>query len=290
MAKDKIVSGVQFGIEVECHIPRGVLGDWGTRRQNYHAGVTMAQASRHWRGPEILADWRAERDGSLPEGRQRMGIEMISPVYSWPDDLPIMMAAVREIRKAGATTSRACGGHITLSFDRDSVGTGAWESWQAEMSYRQAIIVRPMRAGGWRHEQTSYADAGMLYCGECDSVGACTCYVPEPRQTYSGSKHCRPGAIYLKTHASRYGRYVVEARAWKGSVSGSRWASRLGATMQLLGTDPRMVAPRMADWARRHASYHSPYRDPNAPAVVPEPDAQIPGIVIPPPYDSWGAR
>lgn len=255
------LSNVKFGIEVECHIPRGTLGSWGARRTSYHAGYTLGSAG-HWRGPAALEDWRAERDGSLPEGRQRMGVEFVSPAYRWPEDLPTMMEAVRALRTAGATTSRYCGGHIHISFDTESLGSGSitsdyleWREWAAELSYRQYLITEPMANCGWRIGH-GYAVDGVLTCTRCYTVGRCTCESPSPRRDRSDYKQCRPGAIYL--HGASGNRLHVEARAWKGCVSGSRWAARIGATIELLASDPRIL--NMGPWARAYRSYHSPAR------------------------------
>src|SRR5690606_21829334 len=116
--------------------------------------------------------------------------------------------------------------------------------------------LAPIRNRGWRPDDTYYASGGGLYCDTCGiGRGLCACQNDTPRNTHDPAQYSRPGAVWRVRSDSR--RTHVEVRAWKGSVSGSRWASRIGASLHLLTSDPRTVD--LSAWSAAYGRYMRPF-------------------------------
>jgi hypothetical protein len=255
---DARIDDIRVGVEVECLLGRGILERWGAERQSYHSGRILSHSPRYC-GPEDLGRWRADADGSLPELRQRTGVEFVSPTFRWPHDLPNLMSGIRAIKAAGATTARACGGHIHLSLPTRMLYGANYMTWAREFSARQTLVTRAAIPLGWRHDH-HYALAGLAYCQRCEAYGECRCVEQSIVSATPREKQSRPGAVWcvqtgpVRTH--------VEVRAWGGSVSPRRWAARIGASIMMLTLPPRDAIDAIADWARAAKRTYRPYADP----------------------------
>lgn len=109
MDKTAELSGMRFGIEIETvGITRkdtvlAILGVVGgeVRHESgsYDEWRCTASDSRQW---------KAVSDASIGRGNA----EVVSPILSYPDDMPVLQNVIRAIRKSGGKVNSSCGIHV----------------------------------------------------------------------------------------------------------------------------------------------------------------------------------
>lgn len=103
------LSGMRFGVEIETvKISRKdtvsaiwavVGGEIQQEGSNYDKWLCIAQDGRKW---------YAVSDASIGRGNA----EVVSPILTYPDDIPVLQNVIRAIRKIGGKVDSSCGIHV----------------------------------------------------------------------------------------------------------------------------------------------------------------------------------
>lgn len=103
-------SDITFGIEIECTAPRGAINAGG-----YHRGLPLPAIEGVGEG------WNAQHDGSLrARGRDRVGVEIVSPVLRGADGLRQVKAVLAWLNGLGASVNASCGLHVHVGIGDDA--------------------------------------------------------------------------------------------------------------------------------------------------------------------------
>jgi hypothetical protein len=94
---------ITFGIEIECHVPASTMIIPG----GYHQGTQVAG---------FPVGWNAQRDGSIRSGRNRIPVEIVSPVLKGADGVRQILEVVRKLNQMGAKVNPSCGFHVHVGF------------------------------------------------------------------------------------------------------------------------------------------------------------------------------
>jgi len=127
-----IFDGLRFGLELECGgVPRArvaravqqVVGGY------LHEATTVIAADGRW--------WRVVADASLKNWPPELRCEVVSPILQY-DDLPLLQAVVRAVRKAGAMVDERCAIHIHVDA---ALFTGKQLCTLAKLVYQQEELL-----------------------------------------------------------------------------------------------------------------------------------------------------
>ena len=131
------LDGMHFGIEIETvnlcrkdtvEAIRNVIGGTVEREGgSYDKWCCTAPDGRQW---------KAVSDASIG----RSNAEVVSPILTYPDDVPVLQNIVRAIRKAGGRVNSSCGIHVHVdasTLDGRQLGN------LAKIVYKQETYTRP---------------------------------------------------------------------------------------------------------------------------------------------------
>lgn len=100
----------QFGIEIECYLPRGEASSCrtmsGLARLLTEAGIVVSSAGSYTH--TVMPGWKIVTDGSLSTG----GCEVVSPILSGDDGAEQVRKVCKVLNENGITVNRSCGLHV----------------------------------------------------------------------------------------------------------------------------------------------------------------------------------
>jgi Putative amidoligase enzyme len=100
------INGMRFGVEIETvNI---------TRERS--AKVIQQVTGGYVDGNRCLADdgriWQVVSDSSLTDVPSHLRSEIVTPILTYPDDIPILQQVIRKLRRSGAKINHQCGIHV----------------------------------------------------------------------------------------------------------------------------------------------------------------------------------
>jgi len=154
MAKKANLDGERFGIEIETagqsrtKIAQAVTEATGGSIIARNQGPYQATIVRDEKGRE----WKILNDASIDRVNGHPGNEIVSPVLTYPDDIEMLKAVIRQVREAGATASKNCGIHIHIDGQKhstQSLNNLAKMFYKNEDLIFQALNVSSERRNRW---------------------------------------------------------------------------------------------------------------------------------------------
>ncbi len=143
------LSGMRFGVEVETiglsrkdtvsAILTAVGGEIQQEGGSYDKWLCIAPDGRKW---------SAVSDASIGRGNA----EVVSPILTYPDDVPVLQNIIRLIRKAGGRVNSSCGIHVHVdasSLDGKQLGNLAKIVYKQEPLILHALQISESRLNSY---------------------------------------------------------------------------------------------------------------------------------------------
>ena len=102
------INGMRFGVEIETvNITREMA-----------ARAIQQVTGGYVNGSRCIADdgriWQVVNDGSLNDVPAHLRSEVVTPILTYPDDVPILQQVIRSLRRSGAKINHQCGIHVHI--------------------------------------------------------------------------------------------------------------------------------------------------------------------------------
>lgn len=148
------IEDMTFGIEFETTVPRRLVQD-GTIRVGGYSGPGATT-------PGLPAGWGAKSDGSIRSGRDRVGVEFVSPVLRGEEGLRQIKRVCEKFREWDVKVNDSCGLHVHVGFDRAWIGV-LERLLHLTANYENAIYAvtgtTRRERGGWCRSVRRHGDA-----------------------------------------------------------------------------------------------------------------------------------
>lgn len=208
-----------FGIEIETIAPDSAVRNEGLRIGSYRRGVQV---------PYLPEGWKAERDGSINNGRGGHQCEIVSPALQGEEGLRQVAEVLGTLEAKGHRVNASCGVHVHVGWKRDL---------PSEPLARLVTIVAYLEKGLYAITGTKNRERGR-YCGGV--------------RKYGNDKDAKPNLDRDRYHAlnltnlARGTKDTVEFRVFSGSLNPTKV---VGWIQVCLGLVERAIsAKRMPRW------------------------------------------
>jgi len=233
------LSGLTFGVEIECYLPVGLTREAMAARLGDAGVPATAEMYNH----QVRSSWKLVTDGSL--GDYSRGCELVSPILSGDAGLASVEAVCAELVAAGATVDRSTGLHVHIGVPSGQELPFFKEVLRLYAKYENAIdsFLAPSRRG-----------SANVYCRPTTFTPAMA-HATDLRalqRAYNGGRAFRHDARYRKVNLEAYWRHgTVEFRQHQGTVDAVKITNWVKFLLKLVDRatrpEPEARAARVGD-------------------------------------------
>ena len=232
------LSGLTFGVEIECYLPAGLTRE-ALAAQLCDAGVpATAEMYNH----QVRSGWKLVTDGSLRDYSR--GCELVSPILSGDAGLASVEAVCAQLVTVGATVDRSTGLHVHVGVPGQELPFFK-EVLRLYAKYEKVIdgFMAPSRRGSANvYAQSTTFTPAMAAATDLRAL----------QRAYNGGRSFRHDARYRKVNLEAYWRHgTVEFRQHQGTIEARKITNWVKFLLKLVNRatrpEPEVRAARVGD-------------------------------------------